>query len=260
MDLGLQGKVAIVNGASQGIGYAIARELAREGANVIMSARREEALKSAGERLQRETSTVPVLVAADIRLRADCDRIVQTAADRFGVIDVLVNNDGAPPIGPALTFDDAAWSKAVEQNLMSVIRMCRGVVPLMSRGGGIVNITALSTLQPISGFGLSVATWAGVIALAKTLSIEHGAKDINVNTLCPGLIETPRLQKVIDQAAGAMDGMKAEIPLGRYGKPEEIAALATFLVSPRARYITGTTINIDGGLRKSLLRRLRALI
>jgi 3-oxoacyl-[acyl-carrier protein] reductase len=253
MDLGLKDKVAIVNGSSQGIGYAIAHALASEGATVVMTARRQDALKAAADRLQSETGATPLLVAADIRSRDDCARIVKTAADKFGVVDVLVNNDGAPPIGPALDFDDTAWSKAIEQNLMSVVRMCRGVVPLMTRGGGIVNITALSTLQPISGFGLSVATWAGVIALAKTLSIEHGPKDISFNTLCPGLTETPRLQKVIDQAAGAMDAMKSEIPLGRYGKAEEVASLVAFLVSPRGRYITGTTINIDGGLRKSLL-------
>jgi 3-oxoacyl-[acyl-carrier protein] reductase len=253
MDLGLKDKIAIVNGASQGIGYAIAHTLASEGATVIMAARRESALKAAAERLQQETRSTPVPVTADIRSRDDCARICKTAAERFGVVDVLVNNDGAPPIGPALDFDDIVWGKAVEQNLMSVVRMCRGVVPLMSRGGGVVNITALSTLQPMAGFALSVATWAGVIALAKTLSIEHGPKDINFNTLCPGLTETPRLQKVIDQAAGAMDNMKAEIPLGRYGKAEEVAALVAFLVSPRGRYITGTTINIDGGLRKSML-------
>jgi len=131
--------------------------------------------------------------------------------------------------------------------------MCRGVVPLMASGGGIVNITALSTLQPLPGFALSVATWAGVIALAKTLSIEHGPKNINVNTLCPGLIETPRLQKVIDQSGAAMRDLTKDIPMGRYGKASEVADLVAFLVSPRGRYISGTTINIDGGLRKSLL-------
>jgi 3-oxoacyl-[acyl-carrier protein] reductase len=253
MDLGLKGKFAIVNGASQGIGYAIARTLAAEGATVLMSARRGPALQAAGKRLEEETGIRPVLVEADIRSKDDCGKIIQSAKDRFGRLDILVNNDGAPPLGPALEFDDAAWQKAVEQNLMSVVRMCRGAVPLMGAGGGIVNITALSTLQPVPGFALSVATWAGVIALAKTLSIEHGPKNINVNTLCPGLIETPRLQKVIDQSGEAMTSLTKEIPLGRYGKASEVADLVAFLVSPRGRYVSGTTINIDGGLRKSLL-------
>ena len=253
MDLGLKGKFAIVNGASQGIGYAIARTLAGEGAIVLMSARRGPGLQTAGKRLEEETGIRPVLVEADIRSKDDCNKIVRCANDNFGRLDILVNNDGAPPLGAALEFDDAAWHKAVEQNLMSVVRMCRGAVPLMTAGGGIVNITALSTLQPLPGFALSVATWAGVIALAKTLSIEHGPKNINVNTLCPGLIETPRLQKVIDQSGGPMMDLTTEIPLGRYGRASEVADLVAFLVSPRARYISGTTINIDGGLRKSLL-------
>jgi 3-oxoacyl-[acyl-carrier protein] reductase len=253
MDLGLKGKFAIVNGASQGIGYAIAHTLAAEGATVLMSARRAPALQAAGKRLEEETGIRPVLVEADIRLKDDCAKIIQSAKDSFGRLDILVNNDGAPPLGPALEFDDTAWHKAIEQNLMSVVRMCRGAVPLMDAGGGIVNITALSTLQPLPGFALSVATWAGVIALAKTLSIEHGSKNINVNTLCPGLIETPRLQKVIDQSGEAMTGLTKEIPLGRYGKASEVADLVAFLVSPRGRYVSGTTINIDGGLRKSLL-------
>jgi 3-oxoacyl-[acyl-carrier protein] reductase len=253
MDLGLRGKFAIVNGASQGIGYAIARTLAGEGAAVLMSARRGQALQTASKRLEEETGIRPVLVEADIRSKDDCDKIVRCAKDSFGRLDILVNNDGAPPLGAALDFDDTAWHKAVDQNLMSVVRMCRGAVPLMTAGGGIVNITALSTLQPLPGFALSVATWAGVIALAKTLSIEHGPKNINVNTLCPGLIETPRLQKVIDQSGGPMMDLATEIPMGRYGKADEVADLVAFLVSPRGRYISGTTINIDGGLRKSLL-------
>jgi 3-oxoacyl-[acyl-carrier protein] reductase len=253
MDLGLRGKFAIVNGASQGIGYAIARTLAGEGAAVLMSARRGPVLQAAGKRLEEETGIRPVLVEADLRSKDDCDKIVRCAKDGFGRLDILVNNDGAPPLGAALEFDDAAWHKAVDQNLMSVVRMCRGAVPLMTAGGGIVNIAALSTLQPLPGFALSVATWAGVIALAKTLSIEHGPKNINVNTLCPGLIETPRLQKVIDQSGGPMMDLTTEIPMGRYGKADEVADLVAFLVSPRGRYISGTTINIDGGLRKSLL-------
>jgi len=253
MDLGLKGKFAIVNGASQGIGYAIAHTLAGEGATVLMSARRGPALQAAGRRVEEETGIRPVLVEADIRSKDDCDKIIRGAKDNFGRLDILVNNDGAPPLGAALEFDDTAWHKAVEQNLMSVVRMCRGVVPLMASGGGIVNITALSTLQPLPGFALSVATWAGVIALAKTLSIEHGPKNINVNTLCPGLIETPRLQKVIDQSGAAMRDLTKDIPMGRYGKASEVADLVAFLVSPRGRYISGTTINIDGGLRKSLL-------
>ena len=126
-------------------------------------------------------------------------------AQQLGGIDILVNNDGAPPLGDLQGFDDAAWAKAVEQNLMYVVRMARGAVPHMSaRGGGsILNITAISAIQPIAGFGLSVATWGGVIGFAKTLSLEVARHDINVNTICPGYIETQRLEKVF--AAGGED-------------------------------------------------------
>ena len=128
----------------------------------------------------------------------------------------LVNNDGAPPLGASLDFDDAAWLRAVEQNLLSVVRMSRAAVPHMRRAGGgsILNIAALSMLQPIRGFGLSVASWAGVMGLAKTLSLELAADRITVNTLCPGLIDTPRLQLVTRQSGQAMEDLAAEIPLG----------------------------------------------
>jgi 3-oxoacyl-[acyl-carrier protein] reductase len=255
VDLELGGRIAIVNGASQGIGLAIARTLAAEGAAVCMTARREPALAQAAERVAHDTGARVAAVQADIRRAEDCARIVAEAVGRLGGIDILVNNDGAPPLGQSLELDDGAWAKAVDQNLMSVLRMVRAALPHMrARGGGsIVNITALSAVQPISGFGLSVATWAGVIGLAKTLSLELGPLGITINTICPGLIETPRLHKVTAQSGKAMRDLAAEIPVGRVGRPEDIAAMAAFLVSPRGSYLTGTTIQIDGGLRRSLL-------
>lgn len=253
MDLELTGRIAIVNGASQGIGLAIARLLAEEGAQLTIAARREAGLDNAAERLEPTGANV-LKVAADIRNAADCQRIVDETVQHYGGVDILINNDGAPPLGTAVEFDDAAWSKAVEQNLMSVVRMVRAAVPQMrSRGGGaIVNITALSMLQPIEGFGLSVATWAAVMGLAKTLSLELGPDQITINTLCPGLIETPRLHKVTEQSGKAMEDLAKEIPIGRVGSPDDIAALTALLVSPRGSYITGTTIQVDGGLLRSL--------
>jgi 3-oxoacyl-[acyl-carrier protein] reductase len=258
MNLGLAGKVAIVGGASQGIGYGIARELAREGAVVAITARRENDLRAAAERLHAETSGRVVPIQADCRRAEDCTRIAQTVRADLGGIDILVNNDGAPPLGAALSFDDAAWTKAVEQNLMYVVRMVREVVPAMrERGGGsILNITAISAIQPIAGFALSVATWSGVIGYSKTLSLEVAGDGINVNTICPGYIDTTRLQKVF--AAGAEPGevvrdrLTAEIPMKRIGTTEDIAALVALLVSPRGRYITGTAIQVDGGLLRAV--------
>ncbi len=257
MDLGLKGMTALVGGASMGIGYGIARTLAEEGARVIITARREKGLNEAADQLRTETGADIIPVQADCRRSEDCARVIDTAA-ALGGADILVNNDGAPPLGGITSFDDIAWAKAVEQNLMYVVRMARGLVPAMiARGGGsILNITAISAIQPIPTFGLSVATWGGVIGYAKTLSLEVARHNINVNTICPGYIETQRLEKVF--AAGGEDPDKmraeliAEIPMGRIGTVDDIASMVALLVSPRGRYITGTAIQVDGGLLRGL--------
>ncbi len=258
MDLGLKGKVAIVGGASMGIGYAIARTLAQEGARVAITARREPGLTKAAQALRSETGAEILPIAADCRRAEDCARVAETAARELGGIDILVNNDGAPPLGELMSFDDAAWTKAVEQNLMYVVRMARAVIPQMkARGGGsVLNITAISAIQPIAGFGLSVATWSGVIGFAKTLSLEVARDNINVNTICPGYVETQRLEKVF--AAGGQDPqimrrkLEAEVPMGRIGSVDDIAGIVALLVSPRGRYITGTAIQVDGGLLRGV--------
>ncbi|MGI9410376.1 MAG: SDR family oxidoreductase [Hyphomicrobiaceae bacterium] len=258
MDLRLTDKVAIVGGASMGIGFGIARTLAEEGARVAITARREPGLIAAAEQLRSETGADILPVQADCRRAEDCDRVVETVLRELGAIDILVNNDGAPPLGDACSFDDAAWSKAIEQNLMYVVRMARGVVPHMieAGGGSILNITAISAIQPIPGFGLSVATWGGVIGYAKTLSLEVAKHNINVNTICPGYVETQRLEKVF--AAGGEDPdimrkqLTAEVAMGRIGKVEDIAHIVAMLVSERGRFTTGTAIQVDGGLFRGL--------
>jgi 3-oxoacyl-[acyl-carrier protein] reductase len=258
VDLGLKNKVAIVGGASMGIGYGIARTLAAEGARIAVTARREAGLVRAAEAIARETGAEVLPVQADCRRAEDCARVIDTVSERLGGIDILVNNDGAPPLGDLQGFDDVAWSKAVEQNLMYVVRMARGAVPHMIRrgGGSILNITAISAIQPIPRFGLSVATWAGVIGFAKTLSLETAAHNISVNTICPGYVETRRLEKVF--AAGGEDPqvmraeLIAEIPMGRLGTVDDVASLVALLVSPRGRYTTGTAIAVDGGLLRGI--------
>ena len=259
---GLTGKVAIVGGASQGIGYAIARRLAGDGADVALVARRAERLHEAAARIRDETGRRVFAVAADIRKAADCERIIAEPLAHFGRLDILINNDGAPPLGELMSFDDAAWDKAWQQNFMSVVRLIRGAVPAMRAAGGgrIVNITALSVLQPMPKFGLSVATWAGVIGYAKMLSLEVAADNITVNTICPGRIATSRIAKVFGPGgtdAVAQDETTAklakEIPVGRLGEPDEVAGLVAFLVSDTGGYMTGATLPVDGGRRANLL-------
>jgi len=258
MNLELKGKVAIVGGGSQGIGYGIARALALEGAEVVITARRETDLRAAVEQISLETRGSVRYIPADCRKSEDCQRVAEQVREELGGIDILVNNDGAPPVGPILSFDDTAWQKAVEQNLMYPVRMVREVVPSMrERGGGsILNITAISAIQPIRELGLSVATWAGVIGYAKTLSMELGEYGINVNTICPGYIDTSRLRKVFaasnESAESVQTRLAQEVPMRRVGTVDDIASIVALLVSPKGSYITGTSIPVDGGLFRAV--------
>jgi 3-oxoacyl-[acyl-carrier protein] reductase len=261
MDLSLKGKIAVVGGASQGIGYAIAHLLASEGASIAMIARKTEPLQEACSRITEETGAKTFAIAADIRKADDCERITRTALEYFGRIDLLINNDGAPPLGEIQSFDDLAWHKAVEQNLMSIVRLTRGALPSMQTNGWgrIVNITALSAIQPIARFGLSVATWAGVIGYSKTLSLEIATQGITINTICPGRIATGRIGTVFGSGTpGQIDSeqlaqMTKQIPMGRIGEPDEIAGLVAFLCSPWAGYISGSVQHVDGGRHASLI-------
>ena len=227
MNLELEGKVAIVGGASQGIGFGIARTLAQEGAAVAITARREGDLRDAATKLRDATGAKILPVQADCRRAEDCARVVAAVCAEWGGVDVLVNNDGAPPLGPALEFDDAAWAKAVDQNLMYVVRMAR-----------------------------AAATWSGVIGYAKTLSLEVAPFGINVNTICPGYVDTMRLQKVFASGSEPAETVKArltdEIPMKRIGTVDDIASVVALLVSPKGRYITGTAIQVDGGLLRAV--------
>ncbi len=261
MNLSLTGKIALVGGASQGIGYAIAHLLASEGASVAMVARKEEPLNEACARITAETGAKTFAIPADIRKSADCERIISQALGEFERIDMLINNDGAPPLGELESFDDVAWQKAIEQNLMSVVRLCRGALPSMKQQGWgrIVNITALSAIQPIARFGLSVATWAGVLGYAKTLSLELANQGITINTICPGRIATGRLATVFGNGTpGQLEQEQLAqitklIPMGRVGEPNEIAGLVAFLCSPWGAYMTGTVQHVDGGRLGSLI-------
>jgi 3-oxoacyl-[acyl-carrier protein] reductase len=262
LDLGLEGKVALVTAASKGLGRAIATELAREGARVVISSRDEEALSKTATEIHEETGAEVDYRAANLRNAEDIRALISHAAERFGGVDVLVNNTGGPPAGTFEDLDDEAWQGAFEQILLSLIRCVRGVLPMMrERGGGrIVNVASSSVKQPIENLTLSNTFRAGLAGLAKNLSIELGPDGILVNTLGPGRISTARSQS-IDASQAESRGVPVEevrgevesrIPLGRYGTPEEFARVAAFLASPANSYVTGQAILVDGGMVRAL--------
>ncbi len=257
MDLGLDGKVALVGGASRGIGRAVAAGLAREGCRVAICARDEARLNATADEIRAASGVDVLAVPCDMSVADDIRRFVDRTAAHFGRIDIVVNNAGGPPPGAFESHDDGAWQKALEQNFYSVVRTVREALPHLrvAGGGRIVNITSIAVKEPIPGLILSNAARLGVVGLAKTLSRELGPDNITVNNVCPGLTLTDRMRELYGgraQATGrSLEELLADegrrIPLGRLAEAEDVAALVVFLASGQARQITGTTIQVDGG-------------
>ncbi len=249
MTPGVEGRTAIVCGASSGMGLAIAEALASAGANVTMFARRREILEREADRLGA------LAVRGDLTVPADLERLVMRCIEAFGGVDVLVNNGGGPPPGPAEGVEPEAIERAVELLLLPVVRLTNLCLPHLERSGHgrIVNIESSSVREPIDGLALSNAVRPGVIGWAKTLSHEVGRKRITVNTIAPGRIETERLTQFYASGRRSRDEDMAQISLGRFGDPEEVARVVCFLASDDASYVTGAVIPVDGGLTRSLL-------
>src|ERR1043165_2230366 len=263
MDLGLKERAALVAAASRGLGHAVAAELAAEGASLILCARGAETLDKVAEKMQRETNVPIMAIAGDVAKAEDVKRIVDAGLKRFGHIDVLVTNAGGPPAGRFENLSGSDWDAAVSLTLKSVLELTRAVLPGMKerRWGRILNVTSIAVKQPVDNLILSNSLRAAVTGFARTLANEVAPFCITVNNILPGYTRTDRVEELaraISESEGiseaeARSRWETQIPMGRLGEPREFAALAAFLASERASYITGTSITVDGGWVKSLL-------
>src|SRR5213083_1222136 len=252
MDLELQDKVAIVGGASKGLGRACAQVLAEEGVRVAVCSRSRDDLEKAAQEIRGDTGRDDTI-----------KELIGRAVERFGRLDILVNNSGGPPLARAHNATEEQWATAVQRSLLFFARMCREAIPHLKKSGGgrIINILASTVYQPIPNLALSGATRMGVVAFAKSLADEVGRDGILVNNVCPGSILTERmLSNVTARAkelgipvAEALAQRATETAVGRIGNPRDMSYLVAFLASGKASYITGTTILVDGGLVRSVL-------
>jgi 3-oxoacyl-[acyl-carrier protein] reductase len=263
MDLGLKDKVALVAAASRGLGRAVAEELAAEGASLVVCSRSEEKMNRTANEIAQAYGAQIVPVAADVSNADEVAKLVQVALERFGRIDILVTNAGGPPAGPFESFSLEQWEAATRLTLLSAIELTRHVLPGMKerRWGRILNITSIAVKQPVDNLILSNSLRAAVTGFARTLANEVAQFGITVNNIMPGYTRTERVEELSQMMAERdkispaefVGRWEKEIPMRRIGEPREFAALAAFLVSERASYITGTSIPVDGGWIKALI-------
>ncbi len=262
MDFGIKGKVALVTASSKGIGKAVAESLVAEGCMVAICSRNKEDLISASLEIKKKYNTEPVWSVCDLNKPKDIESTVKSVIEQLGKIDILGNNCGGPATGYFQDLTDSNWQNAFELVLLSTIRFCNLIVPdmILKEWGRIINITSVAVKQPIDNLMLSNSLRNGVIGFSKTLSNEVAKYNITVNNVAPGYTLTNRIYDLAVQRAKQnhssheeiLADMAKEIPMCRLASPEEIASLAVFLSSKQAGYITGSTIQVDGGLTKGL--------
>ena len=257
MELGLEGRVALITGGTRGIGRATALRLASEGAHVVVTARRQALIEETVAALREAGDADALGVAADANIAADLDRMLEATIERFGRIDILINNVGTSARSGFLDADDEVWRTDIDNKLMSAIRLSRGAIPHMpERGGRIINVLSILGKAPGGGTAPTSVTRAAGLALTKVLSKEFAPRGVLVNAVCVGLIRSGQNEDRWEQAGrpGTLDDYYAAeaarrgIPLGRVGEAEEVADVIAFLVSDRASYVSGTAINVDGAL------------
>ena len=263
MDLFLKGKVAIVGGGSKGLGRASAQSLAEEGVNLTICSRSQADLEKAAQEIRDGTGVEVLAYPGDLDKNETISGLIAATVERFGRLDILVNNSGGPPLSYAQNADEALWATAVQRSLLFFARMSREALPhLKSSGSGrIINILASTVYQPIPNLSLSGATRMGVIAFMKSLADEVGRDGILINNVCPGSILSERMLSNVKARAEeadipleeALKERASETAVGRIGEPKELGDLVAFLASPRSSYITGTTMRVDGGLVRSVM-------
>lgn len=263
MDLGLKNKVVMVAAASRGLGYNTARIAAQEGARLSIGSRSEKDITAAAETLKKETGSEVRGFSLDMTDGQSISSWVESTREIYGTIDAVMVNAGGPPAGIFADFDDPAWEEAFQLTLLSAVRLIRETAEVMKKNGGgsILTLTSISVKEPISNLILSNVMRTGVVSLVKSVSREFAPYGIRVNNIIPGFFNTDRL-KNLDATAAEQSGQPIEqvrknrqqnVPLARYGEPEEFGKSAVFLLSPAAGYVSGHSFVIDGGLLHSLM-------